>query len=101
MRKPWSLWVQQRQQQEQNHFWAAILVFFQQQQNYKFGNRRDENNLFFTSFSHRNANQVLYADLDNFSIPEIPTMTTSPYPQPPMKKPTPYLKTDYSEITHF
>jgi len=44
---------------------------------------------------------VLYADLDNFSRPEVPAMTTSPHPPPPMKKPTPYLKTDNSEITHF
>jgi len=44
---------------------------------------------------------VLYADLENFSRQEVPTITTSQNPLPPIKKPTPYVKTDYAEITHF
>jgi len=44
---------------------------------------------------------VLYADLENFSRQEMPTVTTSENPLPPIKRPTPYVKTDYAEITHF
>jgi len=44
---------------------------------------------------------VLYADLDNFSRQEKPTITTSQHPLPPIQKATPYVKTDYAEIMHF
>jgi len=43
----------------------------------------------------------MYADLENFGRQEMPTVTTSQNPVPPIKKPTPYVKTDYAEITHF
>ena len=43
---------------------------------------------------------VLYADLDNFSGPDMPTVTTSQHPLPPIKKLTPYIKIDYAEIMH-
>jgi len=49
----------------------------------------------------RRPGEVLYADLENFSRQEMPTVTTSQNPLPPIKKPTPYVKTDYAEITHF
>ena len=31
----------------------------------------------------------------------MPTVTTSENPLPPIKKPTPYVNTNYAEITHF
>ena len=43
----------------------------------------------------------LYADLKNFSIQEMPTVNTSQNPLLTIKKPTPDVKTDYAEITHF
>ena len=44
---------------------------------------------------------MLYADLENFSRQEMPTVNTSQNPLPPVKRPTPYVKTDYAEIAHF
>jgi len=49
----------------------------------------------------RRPGEVLYADLENFSRQEMPTVNTSQNPLPPVKKPTPYVKTDYAEIAHF
>jgi len=43
----------------------------------------------------------MYADLENFSRQEMPTVATSQNPVPPIKNPTPYVKTDYAEILHF
>ena len=44
---------------------------------------------------------MLYADLENFSGQETPTVNSSQNPLPPIKKPTPYVKTGYAEIAHF
>jgi len=49
----------------------------------------------------RRPGEVLYADLENFSRQEMPTVNTSQNPLPPVKRPTPYVKTDYAEIAHF
>jgi len=49
----------------------------------------------------RRPGEMLYADLENFSRQEMPTVTSSENPLPPIKKPTPYVNTDYAEITHF
>ena len=48
--------------------------------------------------------EVLYADLDDFKpvqAPSMPTVSTSPEPLAPIKRPTPYEGTEYADITQF
>ena len=48
--------------------------------------------------------EVLYADLDDFKpvqAPSMPTVSTSPEPLAPLKRPTPYQGTEYADITQF
>ena len=44
---------------------------------------------------------MLYADLDDFSRPQMPPVSTSPEPLPPIKRPVAYQGTDYADITQF
>ena len=46
--------------------------------------------------------EVLYADLGDFhQMQELPKVSTSPQPLPPIKKPAPYVETQYADITQF
>ena len=46
--------------------------------------------------------EVLYADLGEFNqMKELPPVSTSPQALPPIKKPTPYVETQYADITQF
>ena len=49
-----------------------------------------------------NPGEVLYADLGDFNqMREMPKVSTSPQPLPPIKKPTAYVETQYADITQF
>ena len=46
--------------------------------------------------------EVLYADLGDFQpVQPLPTVSTSPEPLAPIKRPTPYQGTEYADITQF
>ena len=46
--------------------------------------------------------EVLYADLGDFhQMQELPNVSTSPKALPPIKKPAPYVETQYADITQF
>ncbi|KAL9964701.1 hypothetical protein ACROYT_G028377 [Oculina patagonica] len=46
--------------------------------------------------------EVLYADLGEFNqMREMPKVATSPEVLPPIKKPAPYVETQYADITQF
>jgi len=46
--------------------------------------------------------EVLYADLGDFhQMQELPNVSTSPNALPPIKKPAPYVETQYADITQF
>ena len=46
--------------------------------------------------------EVLYADLGDFQpVQPLPTVSTSPEPLGPLKRPTPYQGTEYADITQF
>ena len=46
--------------------------------------------------------EVLYADLGDFQpVQPLPTVSTSPEPLAPLKRPTPYQGTEYADITQF
>lgn len=48
------------------------------------------------------AGEVLYADLGDFhQMKELPAVSTSPQALPPIKKPAPYVETQYADITQF
>ena len=45
---------------------------------------------------------MIYADLEDINVPRpMPTVSTSPQPLPPIKRPEPYENTQYADITQF
>ena len=45
---------------------------------------------------------MIYADLEDINGPRpMPTVSTSPQPQAPIKRPEPYENTPYADITQF
>ena len=44
---------------------------------------------------------MLYADLGDFKPREMPAVSTSPEPLPPIKRPPAYEETQYADITQF
>ena len=45
---------------------------------------------------------MIYADLEHINVPRpMPTVSTSPQPQAPIKRPEPYENTPYADITQF
>ena len=45
---------------------------------------------------------MIYADLEDINLPRaMPTVSTSPQPLPPIKRPDPYENTQYADITQF
>ena len=50
----------------------------------------------------RKPGEVLYADLGDFQpVRQMPAVSTSPEPQPPIKRPPSYQETQYADITQF
>ena len=45
---------------------------------------------------------MVYADLEDINVARpMPTVSTSPQPLPPIKRPDPYKNTQYADITQF
>jgi len=46
--------------------------------------------------------EMIYADLEDVNVPRaMPTVSTSPQPLPPIKRPEPYENTQYADVTQF
>ena len=45
--------------------------------------------------------EMFYADLGDFKPREMPAVSTSPEPLPPIKRPPAYQETQYADITQF
>ena len=48
-----------------------------------------------------NPEGAIYADLEGINMPQMPQVSTSPQPLPPLKRPTPYEGMEYADFTAF
>ena len=55
----------------------------------------------FLFYQQQKPGEVLYADLSDLNPRQVPKKSTHPEPVPTIKRPAPYARTDYAEITHF